>query len=165
MLVHPRNPAVRRIWIAVEVVAVLGGLWLGWSMFSRQPLTVTVGEISGYREDLKVWMRFNVALEIANVSGRTIGIDRIQVEPDLDAFNEAYGAAVPYLTPPLLVQNDSTTQYTAVVTLLNAAQLPERTYNVTFRIQVETEDGDVISTETRGQFDYFHDPSRRALRR
>lgn len=156
---------VRRVWIAVEVAAILIGVWLGWSMLSRRPLTVSVGEISGYRDDLKVWMRFDVPLEITNDSGQTIGIDRIQVEPDLDNFNEAYGAAVPYLTPPLLVQGHSTTQYTAVVTLLNAAQLPERTYDATFRVRIETEDGDSISTETRGQFEYFHDPARRVLRR
>ena len=138
---------------------------MGWSMLTRPSLTVRVTDVSGFTEDLKVWMRFNVPLELTNTSGRTIGIQRIDVDPDLDGFNEAYGTAVPFLSPPLLVQGNSTTAYTAVVTLLNSAQLPERTYDVVFRIRIETEDDDVVTAEFPAQLDYFQDPARRTLRR
>jgi hypothetical protein len=166
VLRHPKNPRVRRIWILAEVAAILVALgWFVFRMGSQPALTVDMVEVGGFNEDLGVWMRYSAILELTNGSNRTLGIERITVEPDLDAFNEAYGHAVPYLTPPLLIERNSATRYTAVVTLLNAAQLPERTYDLVLRVSVETEDGDTILREYSAQYDHSRNPAQRRLRR
>jgi hypothetical protein len=166
LLVHPKNPRVRRIWIAVEIaLLVLAAGWLGWRALSGPALTVRLVDVSGFNEDLKNWMRFSAVVEMTNDSGRTIGINRVDVEPDLDGFNEAYGQAVPYLSPPLLVEDGSTTRHTAVVTLLNSTQLQWGTYGLVFRVRVETEDGDTILEEFPAEFVHTPEPAERALRR
>jgi hypothetical protein len=166
LLVHPRNPRVRRVWIAVELAAIVIAIGvLAWRASSGAGVTTQLVDISGFNEDLKVWMRFDVTLDLTNETSRTIGIERIDVEPDLERFNEAYGQAVPILAPPLLIEAAATTRYRAAVTLLNSAQLPEGTYEVIFRVRVETEDGDTYLQEFPAQFDHSLSPETRALRR
>ena len=138
---------------------------LAWTSLRGDAVTTSLVDISGFNEDLKVWMRFSVTVDITNHSSRTIGIERVDVEPDLDGFNEAYGQAVPFLTPPLLIEAGATTRHRAAVTLLNSAQLPEGTYDVVFRVRVETEDGETFLQEFPARFDHSLYPEKRALRR
>lgn len=166
MPVHPKHPKVRRVWIAVEGLALAAALaWLGLRAFGGPDLSVRLAEVGGYTDQIPIWMRFTFTLDITNHTSRTIGIVRVDVEPDFDDFNEAYGQAVPVLTPPLLIEGGNTTRHTALVTLLNAAQLPERTYDVVFRVRVETEDGDTVTQDFPARFEHSQDPARRVLRR
>jgi hypothetical protein len=165
VLRHPRNPKVRRAWIAVELLAIAIAIGLLVWRASSGGVTTRIADISGFNEDLKVWMRFSVTLDLTNDARRTIGIERIDVEPDLDGFNEAYGQMVPFLTPPLLIEAGVTTRHQTAVTLLNAAQLPEGTHSMVFRVRIETEDGDTYRQEFPAQFDHSLHPAQRALRR
>lgn len=120
--------------------------------------------VAGYTEDVRVWMPFRLTLELTNAGRRSTAIRRIDIEPDLEGANEAYNIAAPYeLSPPILLEPGASTNYEAVVTVLNAAQLVERTYPVIFRIRLDTDDGAVTGTFA-AELDYFHDPSRRVLR-
>ena len=164
MLAHPKDPRVRRIWIIAGIAALGLGLgWIGLRGWNRPSLTVDLIDVGGFNEDLGVWMRFNAVLELRNDGDQTIGLDRITVEPDLDGFNEAYGHAVPFLAPPLLIERQSTTRYTVLVTLLNAAQLQERTYDLVLRVRIETEDGDTIVRDYPAHYDHSRQPSHRRL--
>jgi hypothetical protein len=109
-------------------------------------------------------MPFRLTLELTNGGARTTSVRRIDIEPDLDGFNEAYGSSAPYdLSPPILLEAGATTTYVAGVTVLNAVQIEERAYPLTFRVRLDTEDGEVTA-EFPADFVYAQDPARRSLR-
>lgn len=145
---------------------IAGAAWAAFAFLTnRGDVRVRVVDITGFTDDVRIWMPFRLTLELANAGRRSTAVRRIDVEPDFDGFNEAYNVAAPYdLSPPILLEAGATTMYQAAVTLLNAAQLPERTYSVAFRVRLETDDGEVTA-EFPAEFDYFQDPKRRVLRR
>ena len=163
------QPARRRITpsalvVASLVIAIIG--WIGFRTFSGGPdLRVEVVEISGYTDPAPVWLPFRLALRLTNAGDESITIRRIDVEPDLDAVNEAYSAGAPYdLSPPILLEPGAERMHELSVTVLNANQLQERTYALAFTVSLRTNYGEIKATFPR-QFVYFRDPARRVLRR
>ena len=151
---------MRRILIAaIVLLVVIGSLFLA----TRMPgLDVQVLDVSGYRDEIPVWMPFRVTLGLRNEGREPVVIERIFVEPDLDDFHEAFSGST-VLTPPLRIEPGASASYQAAVMLLNANQLPERTYALVFRVTVEWEDGDV-DYEFPTEFEYARDPMSRVLR-
>ena len=132
-------------------------------VFLRQPgLRVQVLDVAGYTDDVPVWMPFRLTLGISNEGRTPVVVSRIDVEPDLDGFTEAF-SGVGVLEPPLRIEPGSRASYQAAVTLLNANQLPERTYDLVFRVRVER-DGGAATFEFPAEFDYVREPKRRVLR-
>jgi hypothetical protein len=129
----------------------------------RQPgLEVQVLDVGGYTDAMPIWMPFRVTLGISNRARSPVVIDRIEVEPDLDGFDEAFsGAGV--LDPPLRIEPGSRVSYQAAVTLLNANQLPERTWPLVFRVRIERADGE-DRFAFPAEFEYVREPARRVLR-
>jgi hypothetical protein len=146
----------------VGACAVLGAV--GYALFApRDALRVEVLDVSGYTDDLKVWMPFRVNLGLRNEGRDLIRIRRVHVEPDFDGFNEAYNVGTYELDPPLLVEPGNSLTYQAAVTLLNATQLPVGPHPLILRVRIER-DGDDATYDFPAEFDHSQDPSRRALR-
>ena len=146
----------------MAAVAVVGAL--GYAIFApRGPLRVEVLDVSGYTDDVKVWMPLRLNLGLTNTGRDLITIRRVHVEPDFDGFNEAYNVGTYELDPPLAVAPGSSLTYQASVTLLNAIQLPEGTHPMILRVRIE-QDGSEVTYEFPAAFDHSQDPSRRALR-
>ncbi len=136
-----------------------------WRALTRGPdLHVAVVNVGGYTDNMPVWMPFRVMLRLTNGGNESITIRRIDVEPDLDHFNEAFAAAPYDLSPPILLEPGARRDYEAVVTVLNANQLPERTYMLVFIVRMRTDAGDIVE-RFPAELDYVRDPGRRALRR
>lgn len=144
------------------VAALLGAG--GYALFAPQdPLRVEVLDVSGYTDDIKVWMPFRVNLGLTNSGRDLIRIRRVHVEPDFDDFNEAYNVGTYELDPPLVVEPGNSLTYQAAVTLLNATQLQEGSHPLVLRVRIER-DGDEVTYEFPAEFDHSPDASRRAIR-
>jgi hypothetical protein len=129
----------------------------------RDALHVEVLDVSGYTDDVRVWMPFRVNLGLTNTGRDLIRIRRVHVEPDFDGFNEAYNVGTYELDPPLVVQPGTSLTYQAAVTLLNATQLQEGAHPLVLRVRIDR-DGDEVAYEFPAEFDHSQDASRRALR-
>ena len=141
-------------------------VWVGFRTFSGGPdLHVEIAEVAGYTDDVAVWLPFRLTLHLTNTGNQSITIRRIDVEPDLDAVNEAYSAGTPYdLSPPILLEPGTDRVHEVSVTVLNANQFQERTYMLVFTVRLRTDAGEIVTTFP-AQFIYFRDPKRRVLRR
>jgi hypothetical protein len=153
---------IRRRWILLAVAAVTAAIVAVAVLRRPAGLEIQVLDVAGYTDPMPIWMPFRVTLGLGN-SGRTpVVVSRIIVEPDLDGFDEAYsGAGV--LQPPLRIDPGNRASYRAAVMLLNANQLPERTYALTLRVRVEREDG-TSTIEFPAEFQYTREPATRVLR-
>lgn len=152
--------------LTVTTLLILLGMWMGFTYWAnRGDVRVRLVEVAGFTEDVRIWMPFSLTVELTNAGRRSTTIRRIDAEPDLEGYSEAYSLAAPYdLSPPLLLEPGVTRTHQIRVTLLNAAQLAERTYPVTFRIILDTTDG-VVTAEFPAELEYSRDPTRRVLRR
>ena len=150
--------------VATLAVGMIG--WIAVRTFSGGPdLRVEVVEIAGFTDPTAVWLPFRLALRLTNAGDESITIRRIDVEPDLDAVNEAYSAGEPYdLSPPILLEPGAARMHELSVTVLNANQLPERTYMLVFTVRLRTNTGEITATFP-AEFIYFRDPARRVLKR
>ena len=109
------------IW-AVVILAALAAL--GYAILvPADPLRVQLLDVSGYTDDVNIWMPFRVNLGLTNTGRDLVRIRRVHVEPDFDDFNEAYNVGTYELDPPLVVEPGNSLTYQAAVTLLNATQL------------------------------------------
>ena len=128
-------------------------------------LRTEILDVSGYTDNVPVWMPFKLKLRLRNDGNESITIRRIDVEPDLDQVNEAFSAGEPYdLSPPILLEPGAERIHELSVTILNANQLPERTYMLIFTVRMETDAGEIV-TRFPMQLRYFRDPARRLLER
>ena len=144
------------------ILAALGAL--AYAIFApRDPLRVQVLDVSGFTDDVKVWMPIRVNLGLTNTGRDLITIRRVHVEPDFDGFNEAYNVGTYELDPPLLVEPGNSLTYQAAVTLLNATQLQEGTHPMVLRVRIE-QNGEEVTYEFPAEFDHSQDPARRAVR-
>ena len=135
------------------------------SLTNRGDVRVELVDVAGFTDEVRIWMPFRVTLRLTNAGARSTAVRRIDIEPDLDDFNEAYGSSAPYdLSPPILLEAGAATTHQTVITLLNATQLPERTHRLVFRVRIDTDDGEVTA-EFPAEFDHAQEPSGRALRR
>ena len=153
-----------RLIVAALTLATVG--WIGFRTFAGGPnLRVEIADVAGYTDNTPVWLPFRLNLRLLNTGNESITIRRIDVEPDLDEVNEAFSAGAPYdLSPPILLEPDAERMHELSVTVLNANQFQERTYSLVFTVRLRTDAGEIIETFP-AQFDYFRDPSKRALRR
>jgi hypothetical protein len=147
--------------------AVCGAAALGvlaYAIFAPQDaLRVDVLDVSGYTDDVKIWMPFRVNVGLTNTGRDLITIRRVHVEPDFDGFNEAYNVGTYELNPPLAVEPGSSLTYQAAATLLNALQLPAGTHPMILRVRIEQNGRDTIY-EFPAEFDHAQQPGQRALR-
>ena len=135
-----------------------------WYLFApRNPLQVQILDVSGYKDDLKTWMGFRVTVGLTNTGRDILTIRRIHVEPDFDAFNEAYSVGTYELTPPVVVTPGNSVSYQTSSTLLNATQLTWQTHRVTLRIRIE-QNGRDVDYVFPAEFDNTREPAQRALR-
>ena len=127
-------------------------------------MRVELLDVAGYSDNVAVWLPFRLTIRLTNDGDESVTIRRIDIDPDLDDFNEAYSAGNAYdLSPPILLEPGATRTRTLSVTILNANQLPERTYNLVFRARFRT-NADEITADFPAQFEYTRDPARRVLR-
>ena len=127
------------IWTGVGLIAAAA---TAYALFSpRDPLQVQVLDVSGYNDDVKIWMPFRVTLGLSNRGRDPLVIRRLHVEPDFDEFNEAYNVNTHDLTPPLRIEPGSRVSYQVIITLLNATQLQPGTRKLVLRARIETEGG------------------------
>jgi hypothetical protein len=162
------QPAHRLIAPSTLIVVVLGfslAGWIAYESFTGGPnLRVEVVDVAGYTDNQPVWLPFTLTLQLTNDGDESITIRRIDVEPDLDDFNEAFSAGTAYdLSPPMLLDPGVGRRHELSVTVLNANQLPDRTYKLVFIIRLQTDAGE-ITQRFPTQFVYFRDPARRTLR-
>jgi hypothetical protein len=152
--------------LAAAVLILASAGWFTYRWLSGGPeLLVEITDVAGYTDDVPVWMPFRLTLRLANAGDQSITIRRIDVEPDLDEVNEAYSAGSPYdLSPPMLLDPGVSRSHELSVTVLNANQLPERTYMLVFTLRMRTDAG-VIVRRFPAELRYFRDPARRELRR
>ena len=149
------------IW-TVCALAAAGAL--GYAIFAPQnPLHVEVLDVSGYTDDVKVWMSFRLNLGLTNTGRDLVAIRRVHVEPDFEGFNEAYNVGTYELDPPLVVEPGSSLTYQAAVTLLNAAQLQQGTHPMVLRVRID-QNGQEETYEFPAEFDHSADPHQRAIR-
>jgi hypothetical protein len=149
------------IWTACAV-GVAGAL--GYAVFAPQNrLRVEVLDVSGYTDDVKIWMPFRVNLGVTNTGRDLISIRRVHVEPDFEGFNEAYNVGTYELDPPLVVEPGSSLTYQAAVTLLNAIQLQQGRHALVLRVRID-ENGREVTYEFPAEFDQSERPDQRALR-
>jgi hypothetical protein len=137
---------------------------LAYVVFSPQnPLRVEVLDVSGYTDDVKVWMPFRLNLGLTNTGRDLITIRRVHVEPDFEDFNEAYNVGTYELDPPLIVEPGSSLTYQAAVTLLNATQLQGGRHAIVLRVRID-QNGDEVTYEFPAEFEQSTEPQQRALR-
>jgi len=149
------------IWTVCALAAV--GV-LAYAMLAPQDaLRVQVLDVSGYTDDVKVWMPFRVNLGLTNLGRDLITIRRVHVEPDFDDFNEAYNVGTYELDPPLVVEPGNSLTYQAAVTLLNALQLQPGTHPMVLRVRIE-QNGEDVTYEFPAELDQSQQPEQRALR-
>ena len=149
--------------MAVLAIGLAG--WIAYRTLTGGPdLRVEVAGIAGYTDNQPVWLPFRLTVRLANAGDESITIRRIDVEPDLNDFNEAFSAGAPYdLSPPMLLEPGAGRTHELSVTVLNANQLPERTYELVFTIRLQTDAGEIIQ-RFPAEFVYYRDPARRVLR-
>ena len=149
------------IWTVCALVAAGA---LAYAIFAPQnPLRVEVLDISGYTDDVKVWMPFRLNLGLTNTGRDLITIRRVHVEPDFEGFNEAYNVGTYELDPPLVVEPGSSLTYQATVTLLNAIQLQPGPHEMVLRVRID-QNGDEVTYEVPAEFDQSAEPPQRAIR-
>jgi hypothetical protein len=154
---------VARAAIVVLVGAVIAvAAWRGFRYWSQPDIRVRLVEVSGFTDDVPVWMRWRFALEFTNTGTRIESIDRVHVALDLEGFNEAYSGD--QLQAPIPLEPRASIVYRPSLMLLNAAQLTERSYPVTVRVQVTVRDED-MEFDFPAEFTYSRDPHLRTLRR
>ena len=154
-------------WTRAAVVtfcaaAVAIAAWRGFEYWNQPGIHVRLVEVAGFDDDLKVWMRWRFALELTNTGTRQESIDRIHVALDLDGFNEAYSGG--QLQAPIPLEPGASFVYRPSLMLLNAAQLAERSYPLTVRVQLGIRD-DEIEFDFPAEFKYSVDPKLRTLRK
>ena len=93
------------IWTVCALVAA--GVVAYAILAPQNPLRVEVLDVSGYTDDVKVWMPFRLNLGLTNTGRDLITIRRVHVEPDFEGFNEAYNVGTYELDPPLVVEPGS----------------------------------------------------------
>jgi hypothetical protein len=158
-LLHKTPKAV--IW---TVCALAAAGTLAYAIFSpRNPLRVEVLDVSGYTDDVKVWMPFRLNLGLTNIGRDLVTIRRVHVEPDFEGFNEAYNVGTYELDPPLVVEPGSSLTYQAAVTLLNAVQLQAGPHAMVLRVRVD-QNGEEVTYEFPAEFQQSQQPQQRALR-
>jgi hypothetical protein len=145
------------VTIGIAIVAAL-------QYWRRPPIDITIRDVTGYTDPRGVWMPFRLNLVLTNTSSDRVTVQQIHVVPDLEGFNEAYNLGQPEdLAPPLVIPPGQRTNHVVGITLLNANQMQEGTYLITFRIRLTTSAGE-IERDIEGELDYAVDPTRRRLR-
>jgi len=134
--------------------AVLGG---------RQPLEAHILDVTGYTENVKIWMPFRVTLGLTNRGRDLLTLRRIHVEPDFENFSETFNEETYQLDPPLLIEPGSSISYQAAFTLLNASQLQDGSHAMVFRVVIEQDNGRETRLEFPAIFDQTPDPANRKL--
>jgi hypothetical protein len=131
---------------------------------AQSRIGVEIVQVTGFSDEgSSVWMPMRVTLDLANL-GRDTAVTAVQVEPDFEGFNEAYGVGVPHnLDTPLQIATGGTARYEAVVTLLNAQQLQPGMHDLTFKVRLETTDNREISVEIAARFQQATQPTERIL--
>jgi hypothetical protein len=146
------------------VAALAAAAALAVAIFRPQnPLRVEVLDVSGYTEDVKIWMPIRLNLGLTNTGRDLITIRRVHVEPDFEGFNEAYNVGTYELDPPLVVEPGNSLTYQAAVTLLNALQLSSGRHPMVLRVRIE-QNGEEVTYEFPAEFDQSQQPQQRALR-
>jgi len=138
----------------------MGGACVGCT--PRDDLQVQVLDVSGYTDNIPTWMVFRVTLGLSNVGRDPVRITRVAVAPDLDGYNEAYNVGTYELQPPLLIEPGNRASYQATTTLLNATQLPERTYRLMLRVRIERDDRETV-VDFPARYEHSREPARRVL--
>jgi hypothetical protein len=152
----------RAALVTVGVAALAIAAWRGFEHWNRPAVRVRLVDISGFTDEIPVWMRWRFALELANTGTRTESIDRIHVALDLQDFNEAYSGD--QLKAPIPLEPGASIVYRPSLMLLNAAQLAERSYPMIVRVQLAIRDRNV-EFDFPTEFTYSRDPKLRTLRR
>ena len=156
------RPAVlRAALVTLGVAAVAIAAWRGFAYWNRPAVQVRLVDVSGFTDDIPVWMRWRFTLELANTGTRFESIDRIHVALDLHGFNEAYSGD--QLQAPIPLEPGASIVYRPSLVLLNAAQLAERSYPLTVRVQLTIRDENV-EFDFPAEFTYSRDPKLRTLR-
>lgn len=146
-----------------KVAALVVVIAATWSCGSN-PLRIELLEVSGFSDNVPVWMAMRLKLALQNTGTRTITVRGVRVDPDFQDFNEAYAMATPPDLPTAVdIEPGATRTYDAAVTLLNAQQLQPGTHPLVLKVRLETRDGDVTADFER-LFDQSADPTRRRLR-
>ena len=136
----------------------------GYMLSARaDPLRVQLLDVSGYSDDVRVWMTFRVNVGLSNQGRDLLTIRRVHVEPDFHGFNEAYNVGTYELNPPLRLEPGSSLTYQAAVTLLNATQLSVGPHQMVLRVRVDRNAREA-TYEFPAEFDHSADPRARALR-
>ena len=154
-------PLSRKTAAAFLLLVALGGVGYWW-LARRGPLRVQMLDVTGYTDDVKVWMPFRVTLGLTNGGRELLTIRRIHVEPDFAGFNEAFNVQTYEITPALLIEPGSSLSYQTGVTLLNASQLPEGAHQLVLRVRIEQNDVDV-TYDFPAEFAHTQQPSGRKL--
>lgn len=155
-----RNKTIVFLTAVTIVIAIVAAR----QYWRRPPIEVTIRDVTGYTDPRPVWMPFRLNLVLTNTSNERVTVQRIHVIPDLDGFNEAYNLGEPEdLAPPLVIPPGQRMNHVVAITLLNASQMQEGTYPVTFRIRLTTSAGE-IARDIEGELEYAVDPTRRRLR-
>ena len=156
-----RVGVLRAALVTIVVAAVAIAAWRGFEYWNRPHVHVRLVEISGFTDDIPVWMRWRFTFELTNTGTRIESIDRIHVALDLHGFNEAYSGD--QLQAPIPLEPGASIVYRPSLTLLNAAQLAERSYPMTVRVQLAIRDENV-EVDFPAEFTYSRDPKLRILR-
>jgi hypothetical protein len=130
---------------------------------SSGPLRVQLLDVSGFTDDVKVWMPFRFNVGLTNQGRELLTITRVHVEPDFDDFNEAYNVGAYEVSPPLRIEPGSSATYQAATTLLNATQLDPGSRHLILRVRVEA-NGEETTYEFPAEFDHVLEPKARTLR-
>jgi hypothetical protein len=149
------------IWTGcvVLVLAVAGYALLP----ARTPLQVELLDVTGYTDDVKVWMPLRVTLGLTNTGRELLTIRRIHVEPDFAGFSETFNVQTYELNPALVIEPGSSLSYQTGVTLLNAAQLSDGAHDLLLRVRIE-QNGDDATYDFPAAFEQSRQPSRRTLK-
>jgi hypothetical protein len=155
------RPSVRGAAIVILCAGAVMTAWGGFQYWNRPAVRVRLVEVAGFNDPIPVWMRWRFAIELTNTGTRQESIDRIHVALDIDDFNEAYSGD--QLKAPIPLEPGASFVYRPSLMLLNAAQLAERRYPLTVKVQLGMGD-DEIEFEFPAEFAYSRDPKSRTLR-
>lgn len=146
---------------ALGVAALLAGaLAAGWWVAGRQPgLDVQLLDVGGFTA-AGGWMPFDVTVGFTNRGRDLVSVQRIEVEPDFEAFAEAYNTGNTEIIPSLVLPPGTSASYRTRVALLNGSALPAGRRPLVFRIRVSTTGGDVVYA-LEGEFEQTAEPARR----
>ena len=156
-----RVRAGRAAIVVLGVAGIAIAAWRGFEYWNRPAVRVRLVDVTGYNDPLPVWMRWRFTLELTNPGSRIESVDRIHVALDLQGFNEAYSGD--QLRAPIPLEPGASFVYRPSLMLLNAAQLAERSYPVTVRVQLAVGDRNV-EFDFPAEFTYAREPKLRTLR-